>query len=259
MVSSGIGLWWISNKRIFFVWELTSWWLCKLRWFLEIWPEIVSEWSVTLLSAERFYALYFPMHHYRFYRLRTTKILLLSILLFAILIVSQSVWYTQPMTFWEEIQLCHPLLYGISVIAIVAFTSVYSFGVYIYPYMLSLIFMTFIIIKLLCNSEAERRMSGIPSQAPNTVSKVSRRDSHSGFTIVRLILAELVIYGPLTASFCTNLMMQMVAPAATQQLQALLSNFSFTLFKLTTLKRLSNLYIYLLRLPPTRRRLFCRK
>ena len=262
LIFSGIGLWWISNGRFFFVWELTSWWACKLRWFFEVWPEIVSDWSVALLSGERFFALYFPMQHLRHDRLRTTKILLLAILPFGVLVVSQSVWYTQPMTFWGNIQLCHPLIFGISVIAFALFTAVFSFGMYIYPYTLSLTFTLCIIIKLVFLSRAERSANiRVMSQVSTSIKslKVSRRDRHAGFTIVILILAELVIYAPLTASYCTVFTLQMVAPIATQQVQALLTNFSFTLFKLTTVKRFSNFYIYLLRLPSTRRKLFCRK
>lgn len=243
------------------MWELSSNWSCRLRWFLEIWPDTVSTWTSALLSVERFVALFFPLWHRRFKSHRTTRLMLILILLLALLFVAPNVWFTTAQrTIYNPMEYCFPSMAGASWASLTTYIVFSVFGVYLYPLALCFVFTALIIYKLVSLAGADRRALGIaPSPVVSNVRVVpQRRERQTGVTIVFLLLADLTIYFPVTAFFTGYCIIQ-VASRDAFWTQSIMATLSFTFFNISILKRFSNLYIYLIRIPATRRGLLCQK
>lgn len=218
-----------------------------------MWPETVSSWTMLLLSFERFIALRFPLQHRRLYRLWHTKALLIAILPFAFLIVLPIIGFALSVIPPDSnMPDCYPSLIGYYWLPLIPLLGISVFGFYLYPLSASLIF-TVLIIRSLVHRES----SGVALMQDHQADKATRRERSAGLTIVLLMAMELLIYSPPTISLSTYFVIQVIAPKSFW-LQGTFAMLSYCLFTLTTIRRLCNLYIYIVRVPATRRRLLCR-
>ena len=184
--------------------------------------------------------------------------MLVLILLLALLIVTPNVWFTKAQRYTDvSVGYCFPSLAGASWISLILFIAIFVFGVYAYPYALCFVFTVLIIYKLLSLAGVDRHEFGVTQPPSNARALPPRREWQTGLTIV-LLLADLTLYSPLTAFFTGYCVLQ-VASLDSLWMQSLLVNICFTFFKLTTIKRFCNLYIYLIRVPAIRHRLLCQK
>ena len=216
-----------------------------------MWPETVSSWTMMLLSVERFFALRFPLQHRRLYRHWHTKALLVAILPFAFLVVLPVIGFALSAIPPENnMPTCYPSIIGYWWLPLIPMLGISVLGFYFYPVSLSLVF-TILIIRTLISRDASGKSTS------SSGGSASRHDIHAGLTIVILMMVDMLLYAPSTLSLSSYFVIQVVAPDAFW-LQGTLAELSYFLFSFTVIKRFCNLYIYLLRVPATRNRLFCR-
>lgn len=246
----------LTGGEVMVAWEMTGATQCKIYWFLMQGGETLCSWLMATLSAERFVALYFPLRHRALHSTRSTRLVLLGVLVFSVAATSPSIYFAEIVPIYGyENHHCSPSL-GHSSWAILAFYVATSiFGIYLFPVAVSCALTVCLVLKLLAVSKQRANLArGLLSFSDSR--RPARAECSAALTIVCLLVADLVICGPLTAFFSAYFAVQVGMPDSAL-LQALLLTLTYTFYNLTLFKRLSNLYVYLFRLPALRRRLFC--
>ena len=237
-------------------WEMTGAGQCKLYWFLLQGGETLCSWLMATLSAERFVALYFPLQHRTLHSTRSTRLVLLGVLLFSLAATSPSIYFAEIVPIYGyENHHCSPSLEDGSWALLAFYVATSIFGIYLLPVAICCALTLCLSIKLVAVSKQRANFLGALWNA-HDARRPARAECSAALTIVCLLVADIIICGPLTAFFSAYFAVQVGMPGS-ELMQALLLTLTYTFYNLTLFKRLSNLYVYLLRLPGLRRRLFC--
>ena len=232
--------------------------VCKFYWFLMQFGETIGSWLVAVLSAERVFALFLPLQHRVLSQKRFSQIVVLSVLVASLVMTAPSIFFTtiRPIYGYHSSH-CWPNLTGDSWPVMVFFMMFSVLNVYFCPQLLYSVCTLLLVIKLFSLSR-NSYLLGSTTSNNSLVNRPSRKERSSAMTIVLLLLTDIGIGTPMTFFFSVYFVEQVGNPNSLL-LQAFLLTLVYLFYTLTLIKRLSNFYIYLLRLKAFRLKLFCNK
>lgn len=246
----------LTGGLVFIAWEMIGPAQCKVYWFLMQGGETLCSWLMATLSAERFVALYFPLRHRVLHHTRSTRLVLLGVLLFSLAATSPSIYFAEIVPIYGyENQHCSPSLTSGSWVLLALYVVTSIFGIYLFPVVVCGALTLCLTFKLLAVAKARAGLASAALWNMPDARRPALAECSAALTIVCLIAADFVICGPLTAFFSAYFAVQ-VGMHDSAHLQALLLTLTYLFYNLTLFKRLANLYVYLFRLPALRRRLF---
>lgn len=245
-----------SGGRAYFHWGVTSTASCNIRWFLLQWSDGLCSWLMTTLSAERVFALYFPLRHRALYSLKVTYALLGTVLLYSFLVALPGGLSAAVVAVGAAGQVdCHADLTDATWPKVVLVVLVSGFNIYVYPVLLSMLFSCLVVLKLLALGSSSRRELGVrPAEQQQ---RPSRRERSACATILVILAIEFLLYVPICLIFTVAIVIQLFHPEA-MFLAGVFLNISFTWFNLSLFKRFTNLFVYVARVPSIRYRLCCK-
>ena len=138
-----------SNGHASFHWGIITPFACNVRWFLIQWSEGICSWLMAMLSAERMFALYFPLQHRKLTSLKVTYSLLGAVLLYSSAAALPSGLFARVWAVGAAGQNgCHVDLIGASWVQVLLMVFYSGFNEYVYAVLLSVLFSLLVVRKL---------------------------------------------------------------------------------------------------------------
>ena len=240
-------------------WEKSGPTACKVNWFLLQFGEALSSWLMATLSAERVFALFFPLRHRAVNPTKFTRWLLLGGTGAAILMAAPSCCFANNVTlFGYKTVHCIPDLSGNSWLIMVSFVFFSILNIYFFPEAVYATCTLLLVFKLTSLSRSSRRLAHNSTLIGSSglVNRPERKERSAALTIVFLLIADITVYTPITIFFSSYFVIQVGYPNSLP-FQAFLLTLTYVFYNITLLKRVSNFYIYMCRVRDFRRILLC--